>query len=304
MSSNLPQYKLISFISFLLPKKIKFFLQPIWYFFLIIFSYFKNGGRVFYNFKLSTFICSKKNINGKKRIYTSIRSWREFKAWAHFGEDNKYPLYFYLENLKKNDCIWSVGAANGIEGLWAHQVNGCKVVFIEPFAPSIESIQKSIFFLNKKKNSNNWYQIVQAAVNDNPDFIKFGTFGIPKAGEKFNSINEKNNLNVLCQDNRNKKKVSVQQWIKQVSLDELFINNKIPKPTMLIIDVDGYETKVIEGAKKLLGFKALKNLIIEINYNNGPKILPRMKKLGFKKIDKYVHHINKKNSAYDIFYKR
>ena len=151
MSSNLPQFKLISFISFFLPKKIKSFLQPIWYFFIIIFSYFKNGGRIFYNFKLSTFICSKKNRTRKKRIYTSIRSWREFRALVYFGEDKKYPLYSNLENLKKNDCIWSVGAANGIEGLWAHQVSGCKVVFIEPFAPSIESIQKSIFFLNKKK---------------------------------------------------------------------------------------------------------------------------------------------------------
>ena len=142
----LSKYKFVSLISFFLPKKIKSILQPIWYFFLIIFFYFINGGKVFYNLKLSTFICSKKNIINKKRIYSSIRSWREFRAWVNFGEDRNYPLYSNLENLKKKDCIWSVGASNGSEGLWAHQINGCKVVFIEPFAPSIESIQKSIFF--------------------------------------------------------------------------------------------------------------------------------------------------------------
>ena len=305
MANVIPRYKFISLISFLLPKKIKFFLQPIWYFYLTIIRYLFNGGRIHYNFKLLTFICSKKcRVDKKKRIYSAIRSWREFRVWSDFGNDRKYPLYSHLEKLSEKDCLWSVGAANGLEGLWAYQITGCNVVFIEPFAPSIESIQKSIFFINKKTNNNSWYQLVQAAVHEKPSFIMFGTFGVPKAGEKFNSINESKNLNVLCQNKKNKKEISVHQWIKQVSLDELYENKKIPNPSILIIDVDGYESKVISGAKELLKNKNLKKLIIEINYNNGPKILPRVKSFGFKEICRYKHHVNIKNSAYDVFCKR
>ena len=157
---------------------------------------------------------------------------------------------------------------------------------------------------DSQTNNNSWYQLVQAAVHEKPSFIMFGTFGVPKAGEKFNSINESKNLNVLCQNKKNKKEISVHQWIKQVSLDELYENKKIPNPSILIIDVDGYESKVISGAKELLKNKNLKKLIIEINYNNRPKILPRVKRFGVKEICRYKHHVNIKHSAYDVFCKR
>ena len=80
-------------------------------------------------------------------------------------------------------------------------------------------------------------------------------------------------------------------------MDELYENKKIPNPSILIIDVDGYESKVISGAKELLKNKNLKKLIIEINYNNGPKILPMVKSFGFKEINRYNYEHDSRNTV-------
>tara|TARA_B110001469_G_C9396649_1_gene204197 strand:- start:108 stop:593 length:486 start_codon:yes stop_codon:yes gene_type:complete len=67
-------------------------------------------------------------------------------------------------------------------------------------------------------------------------------------------------------------------------IDSLVEDNKLPVPDYVKIDVDGFEHKVVEGAKKTLRNKKVKSVIIEMN----PKLqehlaaIEQLKNLGFK----------------------
>jgi hypothetical protein len=69
------------------------------------------------------------------------------------------------------------------------------------------------------------------------------------------------------------------QGAVSATLDDLVANNTMPVPTHIKIDVDGFEHKVIHGARQTLCDSSVKTLLIEIN-PAVPKHIEMIEELG------------------------
>lgn len=298
---------LASRIGAALPRPVARTLRPIWHRWQAYGRYFARGGRIRFDRELLSFSVSKPLPGGGSavRMHAVVRSPREFRRWIAFGDDTRNPTYDWLRAPGKNDCLWSVGASNGLEGIMANTVSGCAVVFVEPFTPSIESLLKSLHLnarLRGRSASDGRLEVVQAAVDEKPGFARFVCHTRPVAGETLNS--SETGSQDYCQGGRSDKPVSSAQWTKFVTLDELHFDHGLPAPTHLMIDVDGFEIRTLEGARRLLALPGLREITVEINDSNGPPADSMLEQAGFERTGEYVHHQSGTVFTADYFYRR
>ena len=83
-------------------------------------------------------------INNKKPLELICRSQKELKRISRFGLNKNDLVWKWLNWLEDVDTIYDIGSGSGFEGLVAGHLHNCKVCFIEPFTPSIETILKSV----------------------------------------------------------------------------------------------------------------------------------------------------------------
>ena len=176
------------------------------------------------------------------------------------------------------------------------------IVFVEPFTPSIESVLKTNFLIESRLKKKLDTEIIQAACDDKKGFERLINHTKPVAGETYNSV--ENGISDYCDGGRQKMSKKSFQWIKKVTLDEVFMDMKVEPPTHLKVDVDGLEMRVLRGGKQVMKYEGLLECAIEVNDNN-PKLVDEfMKNVGFIKFDEYIHHDLKDKFTADFFYKR
>ena len=92
------------------------------------------------------------------------------------------------------------------------------------------------------------------------------------------------------------------------SLDSIYFNQKLRIPSYIKIDVDGLEYLVIDGGKKVLSSKKVKEILVEINEKNiksKKKIFRKLINYKFKFVDKFKCNINdKKSFEYNYLFKK
>ena len=68
------------------------------------------------------------------------------------------------------------------------------------------------------------------------------------------------------------------------TLDELVSARAIPVPKHIKIDIDGFEPKVIAGARTTLGNSVVRSVLIELNVNRSDHraIVPELQGFGFR----------------------
>lgn len=132
-------------------------------------------------------------------------------------------------NIRPGMVVIDVGANAGFYTLAFSRLVGKagQVWAFEPFAENARNILQHIG-LNKLQN----VTFVQAAVTDRNSMIGFKMAN--------------NNASGFVTDS------SKDYMVPTVSLDELILNGVMPKPDLIKIDVEGAESLVLEGAKKLL----------------------------------------------------
>ena len=79
--------------------------------------------------------------------------------------------------------------------------------------------------------------------------------------------------------------------VNQKKPDELVTKKKFKIPNLIKLDIEGGELKFLEGSKKILKYKALRHLFIEVHFsklnklygkNGVTKIIKILKNSGFK----------------------
>ncbi len=80
--------------------------------------------------------------NGKMLILA--RTFKEFNRVTRFGMNKNDLVWKWLNWLPTNEVIYDIGSANGFRGFSAAHLNNCRVYFIEPYTPSIETILKTV----------------------------------------------------------------------------------------------------------------------------------------------------------------
>ena len=120
--------------------KIKFYIK----------FYFHPDKSIKFSKELSCWIAIKKI--SKRDFFISFRSFKEIRRFNQLNDSKFKDLVFNFIMSRYNiKNFYDVGASNGIYGFLANRFQGCNVVFIEPYTPSIESILKTIYILDEKK---------------------------------------------------------------------------------------------------------------------------------------------------------
>jgi FkbM family methyltransferase len=150
-------------------------------------------------------------------------------------------MAFALHLLRKGDWFGDVGANVGIYTILASAVRGAHTLAVEPSPKAAKRFADNIT-INKVTHL---VDLCQCGSSSSEGFLTFTS-----------ELDTQNHVASDHDSTLNTMKVRVD------TLDNIFITRA---PTLLKIDVEGFETEVLAGARRLLGDPALKAIIIELN---------------------------------------
>ena len=278
---------LANLISKFLPNKLVLLIRPIYHLAKIKFDLKKRGINHYYDKSFQAWVVffPIKNILPLKLI---CRSKKELKRISRFGLNKKDVVWKWLNWIDKKSVLYDVGSGSGFEGLFAGHLHDSKIVFIEPYTPSIETILKSVF-VQKKRNKAKW-EIIHAGCTDKETFSRLGMHNAPNPGETLNTYGS-DEKNYKDDGKTDRSKILIQQWVKGVSLDSLVSKYTLDYPDFIKIDVDGHETSVIKGAMKIIKSRKVKSWVVELTLDSTiEKITNIFKKNGYFPAEDTVHY--------------
>tara|TARA_Y100001973_G_C5204544_1_gene340487 strand:+ start:3555 stop:4268 length:714 start_codon:yes stop_codon:yes gene_type:complete len=146
----------------------------------------------------------------------------------------------WLDTHKPNSIFFDVGANIGIYSMYSAMVNNNKTFAFEPHAPTYKNLLDTI---NLNTNCRAWC----VALGDDLQFTDIAIKNLHE-GVADNIVGETGEYLHGC---------------ITIPMDMMMRWHLLPQPDYIKIDVDGYEDKVIVGAKQT--FKNAKSLLIEID---------------------------------------
>jgi FkbM family methyltransferase len=206
-------------------------------------------------------------INNKPKVYRWVNG---LKFYAQKGDAGIVPnIYFklfdfedskfVLDTLTNEDVFIDIGANVGHFSMLAASKK-CEVHAFEPIPTTFKKLQKNIELNNLEVN------LYNKGVGAENGVLNFST----QKGVMNSVVND---LNITSKE------------IEVVKVDDELKNRQ---PTMLKIDVEGYEWFVLKGAKNILKSTNLKYILIELN-ESGAK---------FSITDKQIHELLLENGFY------
>lgn len=160
-------------------------------------------------------------------------------------------------NLKEDDIFYDIGANTGYFSCYALKCGAKKVVAFEP-NPDLQQI----FILNLKSNyfENNSWNLQCYALSDHngKSYYQPGSSGNTGLGKLID----------IADDNQLEQHYTV--TVK--SLDSIVFDYFLPPPTVMKLDIEGGEAKVLRGAKKILQHKPPRLIIFEADCNSSWEI--------------------------------
>lgn len=206
------------------------------------------------------------NFNGIN-VFFSPSSYFTYARYKQFERGEKEPKTIkWINNFRKKDIFFDVGANVGIFSIYAKKKIGCRVFAFEPEVLSFVDLYKCAD-LNKVKIC-----CVMGAVSNDNRLQNFNYSNkIYSAGLSNHSVSEKESKN--------------HYKINAFSLDSFSMSHKII-PNHVKIDVDGNEKKIVMGMKNILKNTLLRSILIEINsYKKKIFLINYLKKLNFNILD-------------------
>jgi len=196
----------------------------------------------------------------------------------------------WLNEIEPKETLLDIGANVGMYSIYAGAVRGATVIALEPESQNYSILNMNIR-LNKLDHLIAAY-CIGVSDRDTFDYIFMSNL---MAGDANHAVGEPLNMDLQSFS----KSIEFAQGCITYKIDSLVEDNKLPVPDYVKIDVDGFEHKVVEGAKKTLSNKKVKSVIIEIN----PKLLEHLaaiellKDLGFKFSQDQVNKAAEKNKG-------
>lgn len=247
----------------------------------------RKGGRLRYDPRLGCWVASRP-LGNRRRLSVAVRSYRELRRFYQFGTSEGDVIYDWMRRIRDCEVLYDVGSANGLEGFFINHLHGGKIVFIEPFTPSVETILKTICVIQKAGGGGRGFEVVQAACDTEPSYQHLYMHEGPVPGSTANSFAY---LEEYDRGGRQDREVAVSQWVPAVSLDSLHWEHGLPLPTHVKIDVDGFEDRVLAGARKLLESGSVRSWAIELNgEHNRAEISALMVDHGYQEVAAWEHY--------------
>jgi FkbM family methyltransferase len=186
----------------------------------------------------------------------------------------------WMDQFKPNEIMFDIGANVGMYSVYAGKIAQARVFAFEPESQNYSELNRNIF-LNGLNGRVTAYNL---AVSDKFEISTLFLshfcpgFAHHDFGENRWSEDMQVGDHVLRRDDR------LEQGSTSIVLDEVIAANQFPQPNHIKVDVDGFEWKVVEGARKTLSSPELKTVLIETD-NKIPEsvaIMDIMSSLGWK----------------------
>lgn len=160
----------------------------------------------------------------------------------------------WIEGFQADDVLLDCGANVGMYTIWAAATRGVRVFAFEPEAQNYALLNRNILLNNLSARVHAYCM----GLSDTSGLSQLHMADLRLAGS-CHSVGEA--LDYKLEPLRT---LFVQGCVVS-RLDDLIAQGATPVPTHIKIDVDGFEHKVIDGARQTLRNPAVKSLLIETN---------------------------------------
>ncbi|HXM80355.1 MAG TPA: FkbM family methyltransferase [Burkholderiales bacterium] len=198
--------------------------------------------------------CCKVSWQGHTVVYATPNQTTQWRAETLF---EKEPVTIeWIGRLGPADTLVDVGANVGMYAIWAAKVQRAHVWAFEPESQNYALLNCNVV-LNKVGDLVKAYCV---ALADHAGFseLHLSTF---TPGGSCHSLGERVNFKLEPM------RPAYSQGCVAATLDELVQAGVLPQPTHIKVDVDGFEHKVIAGARRTVRDSRLRSMLIEVNGN-------------------------------------
>lgn len=180
-------------------------------------------------------------------IAFAVHTWLEYHNRArdsYTGEPD--TVAWIKENIKDGDILWDIGANVGAYSLFAAKVApATSVVAFEPYIPTFAHLWDNVVL----NDTNDRITPLCIALSDHTGMDFLGVSD-PRAGSSEHVLG--------------KEAAALTQPSSAMKADDVINILHIKPPTLIKMDVDGYELFVLNGMKQILQNNSLRSLIIEV----------------------------------------
>jgi FkbM family methyltransferase len=162
----------------------------------------------------------------------------------------------WIAGFSAGDVLVDVGANVGMYSIWAAKTRGARVYAFEPEAQNFALLNRNIV-LNELAGRVSAYC---AALSDTSALGELHLSEL-RAGGSCHSFGEKLDFK------HEPMQPAYSQGCVSLRLDDLVARGTLPCPAHVKIDVDGFEPKVIAGARETLRDPRVRSMSIEVNRN-------------------------------------
>tara|TARA_Y100000589_G_C27135443_1_gene622332 strand:- start:181 stop:1023 length:843 start_codon:yes stop_codon:yes gene_type:complete len=211
-----------------------------------------------------------RNPYGKDMLFL-FNSFITFNRVVSIFAKEEGTINWIKNNLDNNDVFYDIGANIGIYSLFGLSISDSTEVYsFEPHAVNAGLLIENIL----RNNVANRAKVITAALNDENSF-EFFDYKLIEPGSSFSQFRKKGESQLGDEYLFSEIKYGC-------TIDYLIDKGIIKEPSLIKIDVDGNELKVLEGMKNLLQRKNnLKSIQLEMNVGEYEKIEEFMKNVNF-----------------------
>jgi FkbM family methyltransferase len=186
----------------------------------------------------------------------------------------------WMDQFKPGEVMFDVGGNVGMYSVYAAKVRGARVFSFEPESQNYAELNRNIFLnqLNGKVTAynlavSNRFELSTLFLSHFCPGFSHHDFG-ENRWDKDMDIG----VAVLKRDDR------LEQGCTSIVLDEVIDQGYFPQPQHIKVDVDGFEWKVVDGARKTLQSPELKTVLIETDNKiaDSVAIIETMTSMGWK----------------------
>ena len=208
---------------------------------------------------------------GKRMLFATPTVFTKWRVDSLF---EKEPITIqWIAEFAPGDVLVDVGANVGMYTLWAAKTRGTAVFAFEPEAQNYALLNRNIA-LNDLGDQVKAYCL---ALSDQAGYSELHLSSL-QLGGSCHSLGER-------VDFRHQPMTpAYSQGCIAARLDDLVAGGTVAMPTHIKIDVDGFEPKVIAGARGVLADRKLRSLLIETNPDlaDHVQMVAELESLGFR----------------------
>jgi len=213
-----------------------------------------------------------------------------FTRWRAESLLQKEPCTIeWIASFVRGEVLADVGANVGMYTIWAAKTRGVKVFAFEPEAQNYALLNRNII-MNALNGQVKAYCL---ALSDLPGYSELHLSDL-RPGGSCHSLGEQVDFK------HDPMTPAYSQGCVAARLDDLVAQGIMPAPDHIKIDVDGFEPKVIAGARRTIENAKVRSLLIETNQNLADHIqmVKELESLGFRYDVAQVAAAERKSGAF------